>query len=120
MKKIEAVIRPEKLETVQQALTAAGFAGFMVLDVRGHGGEAAPVGEYRGTPFSLSVKHKLVVELVVDDAEVPVVVDAIAGAARTGQVGDGLILVTEVAQVYQIRTGAWNYEAVLYPPTPTV
>lgn len=112
MKKIEAVIRPEKLDAVQEHLSSLGFTGFMVLDVRGHGGEASPAGEYRGTPFSLSVKHKLMLEIVVDDGEVAEVVEAIARSARTGKVGDGLILVTEVVGVYQIRSGARDSAAV--------
>ena len=112
MKKIEAVIRPEKLEAVQTGLAAVGFTGFMVADVRGHGGESSSVGEYRGTPFTLSVKHKLLVEMVVDDDEVGQVLEAISAAARTGQVGDGLILVTEVTAVYQIRSGLTDSAAV--------
>lgn len=112
MKRVQAVIRPEKLEPVQHRLADLGFAGMMVADVRGHGSEAGAQGEYRGSPFTMTVKHKLMVDLLVEDDEVTVVVDAIASAARTGQVGDGLIFVQEVTGVYQIRTGATGGAAV--------
>lgn len=112
MKKVEAVIRPEKLDSVRGALASEGYTGFMVLDVRGHGSERTATGEYRGTPFTLSVTHKLLLEMVVDDEEVAEVVEILVRAARTGQVGDGLVLVTEVASVYQIRSGLTNSDAV--------
>lgn len=112
MKRVQAVIRPEKLESVQHRLAELGFTGMMVADVRGHGSEAGATGEYRGSPFTMTVKHKLMVDLLVEDDEVTVVVDAIAGVARTGQVGDGLIFVQEVSAVYQIRTGATGGAAV--------
>jgi len=106
MKRVQAVVRPERLEAVQHRLAESGFHGIMVVDVRGHGSETSSVGEYRGAPFGMSVKHKLMVDLVVEDGEVPAAVEAIASAARTGNVGDGLIFVMDVAAVYQIRTSA--------------
>lgn len=106
MKRIQAVVRPEKLEAVQHRLSEIGFHGMMVVDVRGHGSESSSVGEYRGATFAMSVKHKLMVDLVVEDEEVPGAVEAISAAARTGNVGDGLIFVMDVAAVYQIRTAA--------------
>lgn len=104
MKRVQAVIRPERLETVQRSLAELGFHGLMVVDVRGHGSETSTKGEYRGAPFAVSVKHKLMLDLVVEDDEVASAVDAISRAAHTGQVGDGLIFVVDVAAVYQIRS----------------
>ncbi len=112
MKKIEAIIRSDKLDDVQSALLAKGFGGFVVADVRGHGAEGSPAGEYRGTPFTMSVRHKLMLQIVVDDEETPEVVGTIAAAARTGSVGDGIIMVTDVGEVIQIRTGYTDHAAV--------
>jgi nitrogen regulatory protein PII len=105
MKRVQAVIRPEKLETVQHVLAELGFHGMMVIDVRGHGSETSSMGEYRGAPFAVSVKHKLMIDLLVEDDEVGTVAEAIARSAHTGQVGDGLIFVMDLAAVYQIRPG---------------
>lgn len=112
MKRVQAVIRPEKLDPVQHKLAELGFSGLMVVDVRGHGSEGEATGEYRGATYAITVKHKLMIDLVVDDDEVQKVSDAIASAARTGQVGDGLIFVQDVTAVYQIRTGATGESAV--------
>lgn len=112
MKKVEAIIRSDKLDDVQSALLAKGFGGFVVADVRGHGAEGSPVGEYRGTPFTMSVRHKLMLQIVVDDDEVTEVVGCITDAARTGSVGDGIVLVTDVVGVIQIRTGFTDHAAV--------
>jgi nitrogen regulatory protein P-II 1 len=103
MKRVQAVIRPEKLDAVQHALAEAGFHGFMVHDVRGHGaGEPTQSGEYRGVTFGLSVKHKLLVDLLVEDDEVIDVAAVFQATASTGQAGDGLIFVIDIAAVYPI------------------
>ncbi len=103
MKRVQAVIRPEKLDAVQHALAESGFHGFMVHDVRGHGsGEAANSGEYRGVTFGMSVKHKLLVDLLVEDEEVIDVAAVFQATASTGQPGDGLIFVIDIAAVYPI------------------
>lgn len=106
MKRVQAVIRPEKLDAVQHGLAELGFTGMMVYDVRGHGTEAANTGEWRGVPFSMSVKHKLLVDLLLEDDEVMPVVDAIRQRAVTGTPGDGLIFVLDVPAVYPIREQA--------------
>lgn len=112
MKRVQAVVRPERLEAVQHRLGEAGFHGMMVVDVRGHGSESSSIGEYRGAPFAMSVKHKLLVDLVVEDDEVLAAVHTITEAAKTGSPGDGLIFVMDVAAVYQIRTAAEGGEAI--------
>ena len=103
MKRLQAVIRPEKLEDVEAKLAALGVEGFMVYDVRGHGTESSPTGEWRGVPYAMSVKHKLLVDLLLEDGEVKAVSDGIREVARTGQPGDGLIFVLDVAEVVPIR-----------------
>jgi nitrogen regulatory protein PII len=112
MKRVQAVVRPEKLEAIQHTLAELGLHGLMVVDVRGHGSETSSRGEYRGAPFAVSVKHKLMIDLVVEDDEVATAVEAISQAAHTGQVGDGLIFVMDIAAVYQIRSTATGGEAL--------
>src|SRR3954447_25320636 len=106
MKRVEAVFRPEKLTEVAAQLEQTGYAGFTIVDVRGHGQSPEKVGEWRGQTYELYVTHKLTVEIIVEDAEVEGAVQAIIAGARTGAVGDGLITVTDIERVYQIRTGA--------------
>jgi nitrogen regulatory protein PII len=103
MKKVAAVFRPERLSTVTAELEKAGLHGFTIADVRGHGQSPEAVGEWRGQTYEVHVTHKLSMEIIVDDAEVEAAVKAIVTGARTGSVGDGLITVSDVAAVYQIR-----------------
>lgn len=104
MKRVQALIRAEKLEVVQHRLAELGFLGFMVLDVRSHGatGETVSQGEWRGVPYGMAVKHKLLVDVLVDDDEVAAVTDAIQDTASTGQAGDGVIYVIDLAAVIPI------------------
>ena len=103
MKRVQAVIRPERLDDVQVALSNAGFRGFMVHDIRGHGTEGSPAGEWRGVAYSMAVRHKLLVDLLVDDEEVEAACDAIKGAASRGEAGDGMIFLLDVAGVIPFR-----------------
>jgi len=105
MMKVEAIFRPERLGNVTVELEQAGFAGFTVSDVRGHGQSPEAKGEWRGQTYQLHVAHKLSIAIIVEPAEVPEAVNAIMRGARTGNLGDGLVTVTELAGVYQIRTG---------------
>jgi nitrogen regulatory protein P-II 1 len=105
LKKVEAIFRPEKLESVAASLDAAGFHGFTVTDARGHGRSAEKVGEWRGVAYEMLVTHKLQISVVAEDEEVEAVARAIAQGAATGQVGDGLITVIDLAAVYPIRSG---------------
>lgn len=112
MKRVEAIIRPDKLTDVLLALEEKGFHGSTVSDVRGHGQQAVAKGSYRGDAFELHVIHKLTVQIVCEDTEVQRVVETILEAARTGTVGDGIVMVCDLAAVYQIRTGARDGAAV--------
>src|SRR5206468_10806214 len=105
MKRIEAVIRPERFDHVAEKLKEAGLAGFTIADVRGHGQSPERVGEWRGQSYEIHVTHKLAIELIVEDDEVTKGIGAIIAGAKTGNLGDGLITVSEVVGVYQIRTG---------------
>jgi len=96
MKKVEAVIRPFKLEDVKLALVNAGIVGMTVSEVRGFGRQKGQVERYRGSEFTVEFLQKLKVEVVVDDARVDTVVTAIAEAAKTGEIGDGKIFISAV------------------------
>ena len=105
MKKIEAIIRPFKLEDVKLALVNAGIVDMTVSEVRGFGRQKGQVERYRGSEFTVEFLQKLKVEVVVDDARVDTVVTAIAEAAKTGEIGDGKIFISAVDTVVRIRTG---------------
>ena len=105
MKKIEAIIRPFKLEDVKIALVNAGIVGMTVSEVRGFGRQKGQVERYRGSEFTVEFLQKLKLEIVVDDAKVDTVVSAVQEAARTGEIGDGKIFVSTIDAVIRIRTG---------------
>jgi nitrogen regulatory protein P-II 1 len=112
MKKVEAIIRPFKLDEVKIALVNAGIVGMTVSEVRGFGRQKGQTERYRGSEYTVEFLQKLKVEIVVDDSQVDMVVDKIIGAARTGEIGDGKIFISSVEQVVRIRTGEKNTEAV--------
>jgi nitrogen regulatory protein PII len=105
MKKVEAIIRPFKLEDVKLALVNAGIVGMTVSEVRGFGRQKGQVERYRGSDFTVEFLQKLKVEVVIDDARVDTVVTAIAEAAKTGEIGDGKIFISPIDTVVRIRTG---------------
>jgi nitrogen regulatory protein PII len=105
MKKVEAIIRPFKLEDVKLALVNAGIIGMTVSEVRGFGRQKGQVERYRGSEFTVEFLQKLKLEVVVDDDRVEAVITAIAEAAKTGEIGDGKIFVSPVDSVIRIRTG---------------
>ena len=105
MKKVEAIIRPFKLEDVKLALVNAGIVGMTVSEVRGFGRQKGQVERYRGSEFTVEFLQKLKVEVVVDDEQVDGVINAIAEAAKTGEIGDGKIFVGSIESVVRIRTG---------------
>ena len=112
MKKIEAIIRPFKLEDVKLALVNAGIVGMTVSEVRGFGRQKGQVERYRGSEFTVEFLQKLKLEIVVDDAQVDTVVGAIQDAARTGEIGDGKIFISPVNSVIRIRTGDRDSSAI--------
>tara|TARA_Y100000766_G_C18677988_1_gene493307 strand:- start:33 stop:371 length:339 start_codon:yes stop_codon:yes gene_type:complete len=105
MKKIEAIIRPFKLEDVKIALVNSGIVGMTVSEVRGFGRQKGQVERYRGSEFTVEFLQKLKVEVVVEEEKVNAVIDAIAEAAKTGEIGDGKIFISSIDSVVRIRTG---------------
>ncbi|MFM7312878.1 MAG: P-II family nitrogen regulator [Cyanobium sp.] len=112
MKKIEAIIRPFKLEDVKIALVNAGIVGMTVSEVRGFGRQKGQVERYRGSEFTVEFLQKLKLEIVVDDDRVDTVVNAIQDAARTGEIGDGKIFISAIDSVLRIRTGDRDSSAI--------
>ncbi|NEQ31384.1 MAG: P-II family nitrogen regulator [Leptolyngbya sp. SIO4C5] len=112
MKKIEAIIRPFKLDEVKIALVNAGIVGMTVSEVRGFGRQKGQTERYRGSEYTVEFLQKLKIEIVVEDAQVDMVVEKVISAARTGEIGDGKIFVTAVDEIVRIRTGEKNLEAV--------
>ena len=112
MKKIEAIIRPFKLEDVKLALVNAGIVGMTVSEVRGFGRQKGQVERYRGSEFTVEFLQKLKIEVVVDDEKVDSVLNAIADAAKTGEIGDGKIFISPVESVVRIRTGDLDSSAL--------
>lgn len=113
MKKIEAIIRPERLERIKEALAAAGFVGLNVVNVTGRGAQRGITYEGRaGERFVVDMLPKVKLETVVRDADAGRVVDIIVQAARTGNVGDGKIFVSSVEDVTRVRTGEHGEQAL--------
>ena len=112
MKKIEAIVKPFKLDEVREALSEVGVTGLTVTEVKGFGRQKGHTELYRGAEYVVDFLPKVKVEVVVKDDEVERCVDAIVKAARTGKIGDGKIFVTTVEQVVRIRTGESGEEAI--------
>ena len=105
MKKIDAIIQPFKLDDVKDALKAAGVEGITVSEVRGHGRQKGHAESYRGHEYQIDLLPKVKVEVVVPDAQLEAILDALTQAARTGKLGDGKIFVSAIEQAVRIRNG---------------
>ncbi len=112
MKKVEAIIRPFKLDEVKIALVNAGIVGMTVSEVRGFGRQKGQTERYRGSEYTVEFLQKLKVEIVVEDNQVEMVIENLTKAARTGEIGDGKIFVSPVEQIIRIRTGESDLEAI--------
>ena len=112
MKKIEAIIRDEKLAAVKEALKAAGVAGMTVSEVKGHGTQKGITEVYRGRQYAVDLISKIKMEIVVDDKDVKTITDAIVDVARTGSIGDGKIFISSVDDAIRIRTGESGDKAI--------
>ena len=112
MKKLEAVIRHYKLEDVKTKLTSIGVQGLTVSEVRGFGRQRGHKETYRGAEYTVDFMPKVKLEVVVNDNEVEGALNAICEAARTGQIGDGKIFVSNLEQIVRIRTGETGTEAI--------
>ncbi|NES24195.1 MAG: P-II family nitrogen regulator [Symploca sp. SIO3E6] len=105
MKKVEAIIRPFKLDEVKIALVNAGVVGMTVSEVRGFGRQKGQTERYRGSEYTVEFLQKLKLEIVIEDDQVDMVVDCVIAAARTGEIGDGKIFISPVEEIIRIRTG---------------
>jgi Nitrogen regulatory protein PII len=112
MKKVEAIIKPFKLDDVKEALQEIGLQGMTVVEAKGFGRQKGHTELYRGAEYVVDFLPKLKVEVVVGDDQVEAVIEAIQKAAKTGKIGDGKIFVLDVANVVRIRTGETGQAAV--------
>ena len=112
MKIVTAIIKPFKLDEVREALTAAGVPGMTVSEVKGYGRQKGHTEIYRGAEYAIQFLPKLKIEVAVSDEFIARVVEAISGAARTGEIGDGKVFVTPLEQAYRIRTGERDADAI--------
>jgi nitrogen regulatory protein P-II 1 len=112
MKKIEAIIRPFKLEEVKEALVEEGIRGLTISEVRGYGRQKGHTETYRGSEYRIEFVPKIKIEVVIEDSKAEKVVDAILKTAKTGQVGDGKIFIYNVEDVVRIRTGESGKDAL--------
>ena len=112
MKKVEAIIRPYKLDEIKVALTEVGVVGITVSEVRGFGRQKGKTERYRGTEYTVEFLPKVKIETVVETDKVEKVIETICTVARTGEIGDGKIFVTPVDQTVRIRTGEKDIQAL--------
>lgn len=112
MKKIEAIIKPFKLDEVKEALSSVGIEGMTISEVKGFGRQKGHTEIYRGSEYTVDFLPKIKIELVLPESETAQAVDAIIKAAKTGKIGDGKIFVTSVESATRIRTGETGEDAV--------
>jgi nitrogen regulatory protein P-II 1 len=112
MKKIEAIIKPFKLDEVKEALQGVGLQGITVTEAKGFGRQKGHTELYRGAEYVVDFLPKVKIEVVIDDALVDKAVEAIQNAARTGRIGDGKIFISTIEQAIRIRTGEQGTEAL--------
>ena len=112
MKKIEAIIKPFKLEDVKEALSEVGVEGMTVVEVKGFGRQKGHTEIYRGSEYTVDFLPKVKIEVVVEDNRCDTVVDAIVKSANTGKIGDGKVFVSEIIESVRIRTGEKGNDAI--------
>lgn len=112
MKKIEAIIRPEKLDTIVEKLSELTYPGMTISDVRGHGKQMGVTHRWRGAEYRVKYLPKIKIEIVVLDEDVSRVVSTIVNAARTGSIGDGKVFVYDIEEAVRVRTGENGIRAI--------
>jgi nitrogen regulatory protein P-II 1 len=112
MKKIEAIIRPEKLDEVLKSIETTGYSGVMITEIKGHGKQKGIVQQWRGGEYRVNFLTKIKLEIVAKNKDVEKIKTAIASVAKTGEIGDGKIFVYEISDAYKIRTGETGEEAI--------
>ena len=112
MKKIEAIIKPFKLDEVKESLQEVGVQGLSVIEAKGFGRQKGHTELYRGAEYVVDFLPKIKIEVVIPDDQIEIVIDAIIGAARTDKIGDGKIFVSNIEQAIRIRTGEGGVDAL--------
>ncbi|MDP3790204.1 MAG: P-II family nitrogen regulator [Candidatus Omnitrophota bacterium] len=112
MKRIEAIVRPEKLDAVRIALEKAGCKGIMISEIEGHGAQKGIVQQWRGEKYRVELLPKIKIDIVTKDDQVERIVKTIIDVSRTGEIGDGKIFVSPVENVFRIRTGENGESAI--------
>ena len=112
MKKIEAIIRPEKLDVVRKALDSSGYPGIMITEIEGHGKQKGVVQQWRGETYRVELLPKVKIEVIIPDKDLDRIIKIIIENSRTGAVGDGKIFVSDIKDVIRIRTGEKGEEAI--------
>jgi len=112
MKKIEAIIKPFKLDDVKEALNGIGIKGMTISEVKGYGRQKGHTEIYRGAEYVVDFLPKIKMEIIIDTEQVDHVIDTIVEAARTGKIGDGKIFVLPVEKIVRVRTGEVDHEAI--------
>jgi nitrogen regulatory protein PII len=112
MKKVEAVIKPEKLDRALDALSDIGYPGVTLTEVRGHGKQKGVTHTWRGNEYTVKFISKIKIEVVILDEDLPRTIDAIVRNARTGNIGDGKVFVLDVEEAVRVRTGESGMKAI--------
>jgi len=112
MKKIEVIIRPQKLDDVREALKKIGYPGMSTVRIEGHGQQKGKIEQFRGREFKVEFLPKVKIEIVTSDQIVDEIVKVVIGAARTGEIGDGKIFISDVVNTIRIRTGEEGDKAI--------
>nr|YP_536935.1 nitrogen regulatory protein PII [Neopyropia yezoensis]Q1XDN3.1 RecName: Full=Nitrogen regulatory protein P-II [Neopyropia yezoensis]AGH27579.1 nitrogen regulatory protein PII [Neopyropia yezoensis]QFZ66915.1 nitrogen regulatory protein PII [Neopyropia yezoensis]ULU28901.1 nitrogen regulatory protein PII [Neopyropia yezoensis]WKD83410.1 nitrogen regulatory protein PII [Neopyropia yezoensis]BAE92378.1 nitrogen regulatory protein PII [Neopyropia yezoensis] len=112
MKKIEAIIRPFKLNEVKLALVKEGIGGMTVIKVSGFGRQKGQTERYKGSEYSIDIIDKIKIEIIISDDKVEKIVETIIKASKTGEIGDGKIFISSIERVIRIRTNDLNFEAL--------
>jgi nitrogen regulatory protein P-II 1 len=112
MKKIEAIIKPFKLDDVKEALNGLGIKGMTISEVKGYGRQKGHTEVYRGAEYVIDFQPKLKIEIIIKADQVDTVVDAVVEAAKTGKIGDGKIFILPIESVVRVRTGERDHEAI--------
>ena len=112
MKKIEAIVRPEKVDDVRKAMDKAGYPGVTITEVEGHGKQKGVTRQWRGESYKVDLLPKVKLEIVVGDKDADRIISAISAAAKTGAVGDGKIFLSEIKDVVRIRTSERGEDAL--------
>jgi nitrogen regulatory protein P-II 1 len=112
MKKIEVIIRPEKLESVRSALEKVGYSGLMISEIEGHGRQKGIIQQWRGEKYRVELLPKIKIEVVTKDQDIEKIIKAIIDNAKTGEIGDGKIFISPVENAVRIRTGEKGEQAI--------